>query len=221
MDNKLIAQLRKDIKAYEEKHPHTRNFYRNYTKALMDKLNVYVFNAQDERIKVPKMYANPERAISKIHEDRTLTLPIMSVAIGDIEENTGIRKPDVQLTTYKFFDVETQKAYRIIKQTSKAVALQFQLTLWSKYTEDMNQMVEEIQMMFQPSMAIPTEDEAENKAFLLDVLDMSSVQAGDKQDRLLRKRVTLRVEAYIPGRQFLYSHTGRIKELINQEYVFK
>ena len=108
MDNKLIAQLRKDIKAYEEKHPHTRNFYRNYTKALMDKLNVYVFNAQDERIKVPKMYANPERAISKIHEDRTLTLPIMSVAIGDIEENTGIRKPDVQLTTYKFFDVDSK-----------------------------------------------------------------------------------------------------------------
>mgnify|MGYP003637788359 FL=1 len=221
MDNKLIVQIRKDIKAYEDKHPYTRNFYRNYTKALMEKLNVYIFNAQDERIKVPMMYANPERAIAKIYEDRNLTLPIISVAIGDIEENTSIRKPDVQLTTYKFFDVETQKAFRIIKQTSKAVALQFQITLWSKYTEDMNQMVEEVQMMFQPSLTLPTEDESENKAFLLDVLDMSSVQAADKQDRMLRKRVTLKVEAYIPGRQYLYSHTGRIKEVINQRLVYK
>ena len=118
MDNKLIVQIRKDIKAYEDKHPYTRNFYRNYTKALMEKLNIYIFNAQDERVKVPMMYANPERAIAKIYEDRNLTLPIISVAIGDIEENTSIRKPDVQLTTYKFFDVETQKAFRIIKQTS-------------------------------------------------------------------------------------------------------
>ena len=221
MDNKLIVQIRRDIKAYEDKHPYTRNFYRNYTKALMEKLNVYIFNAQDERVKVPMMYANPERAIAKIYEDRNLTLPIISVAIGDIEENTSIRKPDVQLTTYKFFDVETQKAFRIIKQTSKAVALQFQITLWSKYTEDMNQMVEEVQMMFQPSLTLPTEDESENKAFLLDVLDMSSVQAADKQDRMLRKRVTLKVEAYIPGRQYLYSHTGRIKEVINQRLVYK
>lgn len=221
MDNKLIVQIRKDIKAYEDKHPYTRNFYRNYTKALMEKLNIYIFNAQDERVKVPMMYANPERAIAKIYEDRNLTLPIISVAIGDIEENTSIRKPDVQLTTYKFFDVETQKAFRIIKQTSKAVALQFQITLWSKYTEDMNQMVEEVQMMFQPSLTLPTEDESENKAFLLDVLDMSSVQAADKQDRMLRKRVTLKVEAYIPGRQYLYSHTGRIKEVINQRLVYK
>tara|TARA_R110002110_G_scaffold175114_1_gene378477 strand:- start:481 stop:1146 length:666 start_codon:yes stop_codon:yes gene_type:complete len=221
MDNKLIVQIRKDIKAYEDKHPYTRNFYRNYTKALMEKLNIYIFNAQDERVKVPMMYANPERAIAKIYEDRNLTLPIISVAIGDIEENTSIRKPDVQLTTYKFFDVETQKAFRIIKQTSKAVALQFQITLWSKYTEDMNQMVEEVQMLFQPSLTLPTEDESENKAFLLDVLDMSSVQAADKQDRMLRKRVTLKVEAYIPGRQYLYSHTGRIKEVINQRLVYK
>ena len=221
MDNKLIVQIRKDIKAYEDKHPYTRNFYRNYTKALMEKLNIYIFNAQDERVKVPMMYANPERAIAKIYEDRNLTLPIISVAIGDIEENTSIRKPDVQLTTYKFFDVETQKAFRIIKQTSKAVALQFQITLWSKYTEDMNQMVEEVQMLFQPSLTLPTEDESENKAFLLYVLDMSSVQAADKQDRMLRKRVTLKVEAYIPGRQYLYSHTGRIKEVINQRLVYK
>mgnify|MGYP001295565293 FL=1 len=220
MNNKLLAQIKKDIKAYEDKNPYTRNFYRNYTKSLMERLNVYIFNAQNERIKISTIYANPERAIAKIHEDRNLTLPLMSLAIGDIEENVSIRKPDVQLTTYKFFDVETQRAYRIVKQASKAVALQFQLTLWTKYTEDMNQMVEEVQMMFQPSMAIPTEDEAENKAFLLDVLDMSSVQAADKQDRLLRKRVTLRVEAYIPGRQYLYSNTGRIKEIINSEFVF-
>lgn len=221
MDSKLHSKIKSDIKAYEERVPHARNFYRNYTKSLMDRLNVYIFNAQDERIKIPTLYANPERAISKVNEDKTLTLPLISVAIGDIEENVGIRKPDVQLTTYKFFDVETQKAYRIIKQASKAVALQFQITLWSKYTEDMNQMVEEVQMMFQPSMALPTEDESENKAFLLDVLDMSSVQAADKQDRIIRKRITLRVEAYIPGRQYLYSHTGRIKEVINQDIVFK
>ena len=76
-------------------------------------------------------------------------------------------------------------------------------------------------MLFQPSMALPTAYEDDNKAFLVDILDMSSIQAADKQDRLIRKRATIRVEAYIPGRQYLYSNTGRIKELINTEITYK
>ena len=221
MNPTLYAKVQSDIAGYEKANPIIRNFYREYTTSLMDRLNVHVFDAQDKKITVPVMYANPERAIAKVKQDRNLVLPLMSVSIGDIEENTTVRKPDVQLTTYKFFDIEEQRAFRIIRKASKAVALQFQITFWAKYTEDMNQMVEEVQMLFQPSMALPTAYEDDNKAFLVDILDMSSIQAADKQDRLIRKRATIRVEAYIPGRQYLYSNTGRIKELINTEITYK
>jgi len=217
MDNILYAKIQKDIKAFDESHPATTDFYRNYTKSLMDRLVIEVVDAEDKRSTVPIMYANPERAISKVKEDQTLQLPLISVAIGDIEENLRARRPDLQLTHYKFFDVEKQRAYRILKKTSKAVSLQFQITFWAKYTEDINQMVESLQLLFMPSMVLKTEHEQSTKAFLLDILDMSSVQAGDKQDRTLRKRATVRVEGYIPGREYLYSNTGRIKEFINTE----
>ena len=215
MDSILYAKVQKDIKSFDDSHPSTTDFYRSYTKSLMEQLIVEIIDGEDQRVKIPVMYANPERAIAKVKEDRNLKLPLISVAIGDIEENVKARRPDLQLTHYKFFDVEKQRAYRVIKKASKAVVLQFQLTFWTKYTEDMNQMVEAVQMLFQPSLALPTPHEKENKAFLLDILDMSSVQAGDKQDRTLRKRATIRVEAYIPGREYLYSNTGRIKEFIN------
>ena len=221
MDSILYAKVQKDIKSFDDSHPSTTDFYRSYTKSLMEQLIVEIIDGEDQRVKIPVMYANPERAIAKIKEDRNLKLPLVSVAIGDIEENIKARRPDLQLTHYKFFDVEKQRAYRVIKKASKAVVLQFQLTFWTKYTEDMNQMVEAVQMLFQPSLALPTSHEKENKAFLLDILDMSSVQAGDKQDRTLRKRATIRVEAYIPGREYLYSNTGRIKEFIKSTIEIK
>ena len=221
MDSILYAKVQKDIKSFDDSHPSTTDFYRSYTKSLMEQLIVEIIDGEDQRVKIPVMYANPERAIAKVKEDRNLKLPLISVAIGDIEENVKARRPDLQLTHYKFFDVEKQRAYRVIKKASKAVVLQFQLTFWTKYTEDMNQMVEAVQMLFQPSLALPTPHEKENKAFLLDILDMSSVQAGDKQDRTLRKRATIRVEAYIPGREYLYSNTGRIKEFIKSTIEIK
>ena len=203
MKAEIYAKIQSEIKSYELNHPYTRDFYRSYTKSLINQLSIDILNEQG--------------AIAKIKEDRNLTLPLISIGIGDIEENTAVRKPDLQITHYKFFDVETQKAYRIIKKASKAVQMQYQVTLWSKYTEDMNQMIEAVQMLFMPDLAVPTENEGENKAFLMDILDMSSVQAADKQDRTLRKRATIKVEAYIPGRQYLYSNTGRIKEIIKEE----
>jgi hypothetical protein len=217
MKAEIYAKIQSEIKSYEVNHPYSRDFYRNYTKSLIEQLSIDILNEQGAVVKVPIIYANPERAIAKIKEDRNLTLPLISIGIGDIEENTAVRKPDLQITHYKFFDVETQKAYRIIKKASKAVQMQYQVTLWSKYTEDMNQMIEAVQMLFMPDLAVPTEDEGENKAFLMDILDMSSVQAADKQDRTLRKRATIKVEAYIPGRQYLYSNTGRIKEILKEE----
>tara|TARA_R110000765_G_scaffold158149_2_gene261665 strand:- start:789 stop:1454 length:666 start_codon:yes stop_codon:yes gene_type:complete len=217
MKPELYSKIQSEIQSYEANHPYARDFYRSYTKSLIDRLTIDIIDEQGAAVKVPIIYANPERAIAKIKEDRNLTLPLISVGIGDIEENTAVRKPDLQITHYKFFDVETQRAQRIIKKASKAVQMQYQVTLWAKYTEDMNQMIEAIQMLFVPDLAVPTEHEKENKAFLLDILDMSSVQAGDKQDRTLRKRATIKVEAYIPGRQYLYSNTGRIKEIINTE----
>jgi len=221
MNSELYSKIQSDIAGYEESNPQTTNFYREYTESLTNRLNIYVFNAQGEKTKIPVMYANPERAIAKVKEDRNLQLPLISLAIGDIEETIKNRKPNLQLSHYKFFDVEKQRAFRIVKRASKAVSLQFHVTFWSKYTEDMNQMVEEMQMLFQPELALPVLHEQENKAFLVDILDMSSIQAGDKQDRLIRKRATIKVEAYIPGRQYLYSNTGRIKEVINHEFVAK
>ena len=217
MKDTLYSKIQADIKSYEEKLPHARDFYRNYTKSLMDRLVLDYIDEQGGLSTAPIIFANPERAIAKIKEDRNLKLPLVSLGIGDIEENTAVRKPDVQITHYKFFDVETQRASRVIKTASKAVQMQFQITLWAKYTEDMNQLMESLQMLFLPALTVPTENENASKAYLMDILDMSSLQVGDKQDRILRKRATIKIEGYIPGRQYLYSNTGRIKELINTE----
>ena len=98
MDNILYAKVQSDIKKYEDAHPSSRDFYRNYTKSLMDRFRIEIIDGEDGRIEIPVMYANPERAIAKVQEDRNLKLPLISVAIGDIEENIKARKPVLHLS---------------------------------------------------------------------------------------------------------------------------
>jgi len=49
-------------------------------------------------------------------------------------------------------------------------------------------------------------------AFMESEADESTLDAGDREDRILRKSFTISLEAYIPNPQFLITSTGRIEE---------
>lgn len=188
------------------------DFYRDYTQDLMEGLDVSILDSEAKTLKVPIIYGSMERAVAKIKETQNLTLPIMSLHIGDAEETTSHRKPNFLVDTFSFFDVNSKQAYRVVSRAPKAVTLTYRLILWAKYTEDMNQIMEHLQLLFQPNLKLSRKNKDSSIASLVDVLDMSSHQVADRQDRVLRKQIFLQIEAYLPNKSYLMSSEGVLTE---------
>jgi hypothetical protein len=77
---------------------------------------------------------------------------------------------------------------------------------------DLDQMLEQIRLKFNPEMQVPTEFSTLAKAFLESEEDVGSVTGADKEDRVLKKTLNIVLRTYIPSPKFLYTSTGEIEE---------
>ena len=215
MANPLI-QIRRDIEKLDLLKGHTKtDFYREYTQFLIRKMGtISIIDGEGKAtVGIPAFYANPERAIAKIHQDRNLVLPVISVGISDIDDDVDRRRTNMNLVIETAWDKALQRAQRVVSVAPKAVKLSFMINVWSKYLEDMNQIVENIQLLFNPSLDFRTEFSDYIQGFITQVADNSTVVVGDRQDRIIRRSIQVTVDAYIPNQKFLYTNTGAIEEL--------
>jgi len=222
MANPLI-EIRKAIQALELESGHTQSdFYREYTQFLIRKLKTLSFIDSEDKavVDIPVFYANPERAIAKIKEDRNLVLPVISVGISDIEDAFDRRRTNMNVVLEKAWNKTTQRATRVVSVAPKAVNLSFMVNLWAKYLEDLNQLTEKIQLFFNPSLEFRTEFSSYIQGFITQVADNSVTVAPDRQDRVLKRTIQVSVEAYIPTQKYLYTNTGRI-EFMSSDVVIE
>jgi hypothetical protein len=54
------------------------------------------------------------------------------------------------------------------------------------------------------------------KAFLTEEANESSVEIGDREDRVLMRGFTITVETYVPTPKFVFSSTGKIERFYNE-----
>jgi len=213
--------FRKKIQELELKSPVDKtNFYREHTDFLLKKMKtVQILDSENKAVSPNVFFANPERAIAKMKEDRNLTLPVITVAIGDIDEDLDRRRSNFNLDINTVWDPKERVARRVVSTVPKAVNLTFSLNIWAKYVEDINQMVENILLMFNPSMDITTSKSTNSKAFIAQVTDNSVVTVADKSDRVVRKLIVVSVESYLPHRNYLVTSNGSLK-LIGLDFEF-
>lgn len=222
MENPMIT-IRKAIQEMELEKGHTQaDFYREYTQFLIRKLEtISIINSEDKAVvDIPTFYANPERAIAKIKEDRNLVLPVISVGISDIEDDMDRRRNNMNVVVETAWNKTTQRATRVVSVVPKAVKLSFMVNLWAKYIEDLNQITEKIQLMFNPSLEFRTKFSDYIQGFITQVADNSVTVAADREDRVLKRTIQVSVEAYIPNQKYLYTSTGRIERL-NSDIVIE
>jgi len=211
--------IRRKIQDFEATNNSKIDFFREYTQALIRKIGtVEIIDAENKSVKIETFFANPERAIAKIREDRNLVLPVISIAIDDIEDDALRRRTDAQIEMEKGWNKKSQRAVRIVSVAPKAVKLTFVINLWAKYVEDLNQMLENIQLMFNPALDVKTKFSTTIQAFINQVSDNSSMAVSDREDRVVRKSIVVVVDTYVPNRKYLYTSTGEI-ESINSEIV--
>jgi len=77
-------------------------------------------------------------------------------------------------------------------------------------------MSEQMHLKFHPSIRIVTSYNKYSQGFLVQETDQSSVDLGDKEDRVLRRSYSFKLQTYIPSPQFLLTSTGKI-ETFNTE----
>lgn len=217
----LYSQIREQILEHERNKYTSTDAYREYTKSMIEEFaNLQTINAQGEKnIIVKPFFSSPERAVAKLKADRNLRLPVVSIGISDLLPPSSNRKMGFNLTHYKMFDVEERVAYRVVQLAAKPVELVYHVNIFSKYVEDMNQLVEQVELKFHPFVNLKTKFGTTTQARIVDLMDKSSFQVGDQQDRVLHKTFTVQIDAHIPQRQYLYTSTGAIKEVNTDHFI--
>jgi hypothetical protein len=207
--------FRKKIEEFEKTTPTPKaNFYREYTSFLIDKMNnIQYTDAEDKTQDVTAFFANPERAIAKLREDRNLTLPLITVGIDDIDEDTDRRRGPHSLQIETVWDIKERRAVRVISRASKPINLTFSINIWSKYVEDLNQLVENIALLFNPSLDFQTNHSVNTKAFITQITDNSVLSVPDREDRVNRKMILVTAEAYLNYPKYLVTKTGEIETM--------
>lgn len=209
-----LEDVRKSIQALELNSQTNSDFYREYVQFLIRKMGTMtVLDSEGKEQKIESFFANPERAVAKMKEDRNLVLPVVTVSIDDIDDDVDRRRNANVIEMQTYWDKKSQRAIRIVSVAPKAVKVAFLINFWAKYTEDINQMMESLQLMFNPALDIKTKFSNTVKAFISQVSNASITSLGDREDRVLKKAIQISVETYIPNRRYMYTSTGQIEKI--------
>lgn len=224
MPSNLVAGVYSDLKPrahyfrhliYQyENSDYAAGFFREYTKAFLQAFNNLTFlNGEAEEVNVKTVYGAPERAVGKRNESGTLVLPVGSLLIDSLKPSEERQKYEPLINFETYFDTDAQRYQRIVSFAPKPVELSYTMSFYAKYMEDINQLSEKFELMFNPSLKIPVDFDTHAQSFIADRQEATSVLVGDREDRVLKRSFTVSIESYVPSQKYLITNTGKIKAL--------
>jgi len=213
----LQRKFREQIIDATRKHYYSHNVYREVLKYLLNFFGKFTFVDGEGKIKdIPVIHGNQERAIGKIKEKQSLILPLISVSQLSTGNDDERRKISNILVHDKYWDEKAQRAIRILSLAPRPVNIFYSIGIWTAYRADLDQILEQIRIAFNPSIEIATDQSTLAKAFLVDEIDSSDLDLVDGIDRLIRKTLSIEVNTYIESPKFLITSSGKI-ERFNSE----
>lgn len=209
-----VFAIKRQIFERENKNFRSLEFYRKTSREL---LNIFsdaqIIGSDNEVQPVTVSYANYERAIAMLFKTRNLTLPQMTLAISDTVEDFERRKPNTDIEFWTIRDKKSMRSTRVAAMSPKAVKVSYQLNLWARYVEDMNQLIEYVMNKFRPQLRVGTDFLTNAPAFITAVSDNSTLTVPDREDRIIKKTVTFEVETWMPTRKYMIQSNGAIREM--------
>lgn len=209
-----VFDIKRQIFERENKNFRSLEFYRKTSREL---LNIFsdaqIIGSDNEIQPVTVSYANYERAIAMLFKTRNLTLPQMTLAISDTVEDLERRKPNTDIEFWTIRDKKSMRYTRVAAMSPKAVKVSYQLNLWARYVEDMNQLIEYVMNKFRPHLRVETDFLTNAPAFITAISDNSTLTVPDREDRIIKKTVTFEVETWMPTRKYMIQSNGAIREM--------
>lgn len=175
--------------------------------------NFYYIDRNNNSVKVKCFHANQERAIAKSITGDNITLPVISISETVINANEERRRYGPLLVHEAYWHKRQQRAIRTLSLSPRPIDINYNINIWTKYKQDLDQLREQLFILFNPDLEIKTKQSNITKAFITSESDVEQAEAEDAQDRILKKTITIKVETYVPSPKFLYTSTGKIEKL--------
>tara|TARA_R110000824_G_scaffold17939_3_gene71840 strand:+ start:2416 stop:3144 length:729 start_codon:yes stop_codon:yes gene_type:complete len=196
-------------------------FYKESLRYIISKLgSLSYINAEDKVTSIKCIHANPERTVAKLHQENNIILPVISIDQETSDNDDGRRRNSPSLVIEKYWSEEKRRAFRLISLAPRPVNISYGINIWAKYKSNMDQIVEQIRLLFNPHLVITNPYTNVASAFLESEADESTLDAGDREDRVLRKSFAISLEAYVPNPQFLITSTGEIEEFNTDATIY-
>jgi len=189
------------------------HFYREALQYIISKLGTLGYmNSEGKIVDVKCIHANPERAIAKLKQENNIILPIISISQNSSSNADNRRRAAAQIINETFWSEEKKRAVRIISEAPRAVDIEYNINVWCKYKADLDQLVEQVRLLFNPHLIVKTAYTNVAQAYIEQEADKSSLETSDRQERVVRRSFTLKLEGYIPNPRFIVTSTGEIEE---------
>jgi hypothetical protein len=171
-----------------------------------------VINAEDSVQEISCIHGTQERAVAKLTEDTNLILPIISLHQPKSTRDNKRQRYKPLVVTEKYWDPVKNRAYRLVSLVPVPIQIEYEVTVWSKYKNDLDQITEQIHSLFNPDIEVVTPFATNLKLFIKEEQTDSQQVMSDREDRLLKRVFVLHADTYIPSPKFLMTATGRIED---------
>ena len=189
-------------------------FYRESLRYIISKMgNLYYLNPETELVGIKCVHANPERTVAKLNQDNNIILPIVSINQSMSHNDDNRRRNSPTIINEVFWSEKKKRAVRVISEAPRAVTIEHGINVWAKYGANMDQICEQIRLLFNPHMVVKTTYTNVAQAFIEMENNNSSLEVDDREERILRRTFIIKLEAYIPNPKFVITSTGEIEEL--------
>jgi len=205
--NKLV-ELSRTANSVDEIYKETLRELQNHFS------DVWYTNEENEKVEVEVYHAFAERAISKKLKDNTLILPIITVGQSSAETDQDRGRFRSVLLNETWWDVDAERAIRTLSLAPVPVTINYEVSIWAKYTYNMDMVVQMLRTKFNPALEIDPPSSPKAKVFLTGEDNESSMVVGDGEDRLIRKNLLISVETYITYPRYRVTSTGRIERVV-------
>ena len=188
-------------------------FYKESLRFIISKLGTLSYiNSESKLIDIKCIHANPERTIAKLTQENNIILPIISIDQNSSNNADPRRRASFSLVNESFWSEKKKRAFRVVSIAPRALDIEYKINIWSKYKANLDQIIEQIRLLFNPHLVIKNSYTNSAIAFLDQETDGSTLEADDRQDRILRRTFSVKLEGYIPNPKFLITSTGEIEE---------
>ena len=175
-----------------------------------------ILSPENKVIKVPCRNASIERTVAKLYQENNIILPIITIAHSNTLDDENRRRTKDLLLNESYWDDTRKRAFRVISLAPRAITMVYEINIWTKYNEDMDQLVEQVRLIFSPYLNVVTKYSNSTPAFLIEESNDSVLVVGDREERIVRRKFQIQVESYLPYPKFLITSTGEITEFGNE-----